>query len=99
MHYIFLPVLVMILVICFSLSLQPSLKFWKSVARAVPKPSDEFRIFNPLIIRETAELVGMKVGNGKVGKVRPKTSSLWVLLLKVDITFTTDRPYFLMSVP
>ncbi|XP_030831380.1 CMP-N-acetylneuraminate-beta-1,4-galactoside alpha-2,3-sialyltransferase isoform X2 [Strongylocentrotus purpuratus] len=53
----------------------PSLKFWKSVARAVPKPSDEFRIFNPLIIRETAELVGMKVGNGKVGKNVPTTGS------------------------
>ncbi|XP_041453957.1 CMP-N-acetylneuraminate-beta-1,4-galactoside alpha-2,3-sialyltransferase-like isoform X2 [Lytechinus variegatus] len=52
-----------------------SLRFWKSVARSVPKPADEFRIFNPHIIQETAELVGMKIGNGKVGKNVPTTGS------------------------
>lgn len=79
---------------------RPSLHFWKSVARSVPKPADEFRIFNPLIIRETATLIGFTIGNGRMNKNVPTTGSFAIAMATrlcdevsvVGFGYTEDKP-------
>ncbi|XP_072169339.1 CMP-N-acetylneuraminate-beta-1,4-galactoside alpha-2,3-sialyltransferase-like [Diadema setosum] len=57
-------------------TVRSSLHFWKSVAKSLPKPADEFRIFNPLILREAATMIGFDISSGKMNKNVPTTGSL-----------------------
>lgn len=43
--------------------------FWKKIPLSVPKPTKDFRIFNPEILQDTASMMGYQLNDGKANKV------------------------------
>ncbi|XP_072169253.1 CMP-N-acetylneuraminate-beta-1,4-galactoside alpha-2,3-sialyltransferase-like [Diadema setosum] len=54
--------------------------FWKKIPLSVPKPTKEFRIFNPEILRETALLMGFNLQGGKSDKNIPTSGMLAIMM-------------------
>ncbi|XP_035699296.1 CMP-N-acetylneuraminate-beta-1,4-galactoside alpha-2,3-sialyltransferase-like isoform X2 [Branchiostoma floridae] len=55
-------------------------RFWKSIAHAIPKNADKFRIVNPALLQETSfDLIGFPTMGGKMGKNVPTIGSLAII--------------------
>ncbi|XP_054748285.2 CMP-N-acetylneuraminate-beta-1,4-galactoside alpha-2,3-sialyltransferase-like isoform X1 [Lytechinus pictus] len=54
--------------------------FWKKIPLSVPKPTKDFRIFNPEILLDTAKMMGFKIDEGKANKNIPTSGMLAIMM-------------------